>query len=267
MNLNEFLARLLRKYAGSDDGTGDWTDARTGERTGDASLEGSRRQGEHENPYLAARRTWNDQSAANVASRQMFQLLGLLALLVALASVGGMVYIGSQSKFVPYVVEVDRLGQRMAVAPAERASSADARVVHAAVADWVGSIRLVTPDIALQRRAIFKVYAMLAPADPATAKANEWLNGTDDSSPFKRAAKETASIEITSVLPQTPDTWQVDWIETVRDRQGVKKGEPQRWRALVTVYTVSPTPETTDADMRNNPLGVRVRDFSWSKLL
>lgn len=237
------------------------------ERVKESTLDGGRRHGENENPYLAARRTWNDQSAANIASRQMSQLLGVLAMLVALAGVGGAIYIGSQSKFIPYVVEVDRLGQRQAVGPADRAAPVDARVVHAAVADWVGSMRLVTPDIALQRKAVFKVYSMLAPNDPATAKANEWLNGTADSSPFKRAAQETASIEITSVIPQTPETWQVDWVETVRDRQGTRKGAPQRWRALVTVYTLPTTSETTDEDMRNNPLGVHVRDFSWSKQL
>lgn len=237
------------------------------QRRGAANIEGGRRDGEHENPYLAARRTWNDQSAANVASRQMFQLLGVLALLVALAGVGGMTYIGSQSKFVPYIVEVDKLGQRQAVAPAERAAPADQRVVHASVAAWIGDIRMVTPDIALQRKAVFRVYSMLAPNDAATAKTNEWLNGSEDSSPFKRAAKETVAIELASVLPQTPDTWQVDWIETVRDRQGVLKGPPQRWRALVTVYTMPSTPDTTEEDIRNNPLGVHVRDFSWSKLL
>lgn len=255
MNPREPFKRIFMKRSDGDN------------RTDNAFLEGGRRQGENINPYLAARRTWNDHGAANVASRQMFQLLGVLALLVALAGVGGMVYVGSQSKFIPYVVEVDRLGQRQAVAPAERAAPVDQRVVHAALADWIGSMRLVTPDIALQRKAVFKVYAMLSSSDPSTAKANEWLNGTEDSNPFKRAASETASVEITSVIPQTPDTWQIDWIETVRDRQGVRKGQPQRWRALVTVYTMAPTPETTDEDMRNNPLGVRVRDFSWSKQL
>jgi type IV secretory pathway TrbF-like protein len=255
MNLGEILRRLAFRKSHND------------ERQHDGAVDGGRHEGENENPYLAARRTWNDQSAANVASRQMFQLLGVLALLVALAGVGGMTYIGSQSKFVPYVVEVDRRGQQQAVGPAHRAAPTDQRVIHAAVADWISGMRLVTPDIALQRKAVFKVYSMLSSNDPATNKTNEWLNGSDESSPFKRAAKETASIEIASVIPQTPDTWQVDWTETVRDRQGIKKGEPQRWRALVTVYTRPATPETTDEDMRNNPLGVHVRDFSWSKQL
>lgn len=232
---------------------------------GTEPLKGVQRQAEAENPYLAARRTWNDQSIANVANRQMWQLVGILSLMIALAGVGGMIYIGSQSKFVPYVVEVDKLGQPVAVAPAQRAAAVDSRVVHATVASFISDIRMVSPDIALQRKAVFRLYSMLGSNDPATAKSNDWLNGHEDSSPFKRATKETVSIEIASVIPQTPDTWQVDWIETTRDRQGVVKGEPFRMRALVTVYTVTSTPETTEEQVRNNPLGIYIRDFSWSK--
>ncbi len=252
MNMGDMIKRLSGR---GKDVTPQSTDA--SQRPADAA----------ENPYLAARRTWNDQSAANAASRQMFQLLGILALLVALAGVGGMIHIGSQSKFVPYVVEVDKLGQSVAVAPAQRAAPVDQRIVHASVAAWIADIRMVTPDIALQRKAIFRIYSMLAPDDPATAKTNQWLNGSEDSSPFKRAANETVSIELTSVIPQTGETWQVDWVETTRDRQGIMKGTQQRWRALVTVYVMSTTPATTEEDIRNNPLGIHVRDYSWSKLL
>ena len=220
-----------------------------------------------ENPYLNARRSWNDHVGSVVASRQTWQLLALMSLLIALAAVGGLIHIGSQSKFVPYVVQVDQLGQALAIAPAQRAAAADPRVVHAAVAAFIADIRLVTPDVALQRKAVFRLYSMLSVNDAATVKANEWLNGSADSSPFKRAAKEMVSTEILSVIPQTPDTWQVDWTETTRDRQGLVKDPPQRMRALVTVYAVAATPQTTEEQVRNNPLGIYVRDFSWSKQL
>lgn len=230
-------------------------------------LDGGRRPGESENPYLAARRTWNDHVGGVVASRQMAVLGGALCLLIALAAVGGMTYIGSQSKFIPMVVVVDKLGQYAAAKPLDRAQAADPRVVRASVASWIANARLVTPDVALQRKAVLQVYAMLAPNDAATAKMNEWLNGTETSSPFKRAANETVSIEVETTLQQTGETWQVDWIETTRDRQGVLKSAPQRWRALVTVYTVEATSETTEEQMRDNPLGIHVRDFTWSKQL
>lgn len=237
------------------------------ERSTSEPLVGGRRPGENENPYLSARRSWNDHVGAEVAARQHWQIFGILLLLITLAAVGGMIHIGSQSKFVPYVIEVDKLGQPLAVAPAQEAKKADQRVVHAAVASFINDARLVTPDVALQRKAVFRLYSMLSVNDPATAKANDWLNGTEESSPFKRAGIETVNTEILSVLPQSPETWQVDWQETVRDRQGLVKEQPFRMRALITVYIVPATPQTTEEQIRNNPLGIYVRDFSWSKQL
>lgn len=236
-------------------------------RRSSKELVGGRRKGESENPYLSARRTWNEHTGGVVSSRQNWQIIGILGLLVALAAVGGLATVASQSKFVPYVIEVDKLGTAVAVAPAQRAAAADVRVVEASLASFINDARLVTPDIALQRKAVFRLYAMLASNDPATARMNDWLNGTEESSPFKRAAKETVSIEISSVLQQTPETWQVDWVETVRDRQGIVNGNPFRMRALVTVYFVEPTAGTTEEQVRNNPIGIYIRDFSWSKQL
>lgn len=223
-------------------------------------------QAEPENPYLAARRSWNEHVAAAVAQRQTWQLIGILSLLIALASVGGLIHVASQSKFVPYVVEVDKLGQVRAAGPLPASQSVDPRVVHAAVAEFIRDARLVSPDVALQRQAVFRVYAKLSPNDAATAKMNEWLNGSETSSPFKRAAREMVSIDIQSVLSQTPDTWQVDWVESLRDRQGVLKGAPVTMRALVTVYAAESRSSTTEEQMRMNPMGLYVRDFSWSRL-
>ncbi|KTT27418.1 conjugal transfer protein TrbF [Pseudomonas oryzihabitans] len=229
-------------------------------------LAGGRRAGESENPYLAARRTWNDHVGSVVSQRQTWQVIGILSLLIALAAVGGMIHIGSQSKFIPYVIEVDKLGQTLSAGPVDASSKADRRVIHAALSDWISCARMVSPDVALQRKCVFKVYSMLAPNDPATAKMNEWLNGTADASPFKRAEKEMVSVEIKSVIPQTPDTWQIEWVETTRDRQGVLKGQPVTWRALVTTYIADVSPNTTDEQLRRNPLSLYVRDFSWSRV-
>ena len=126
-------------------------------------------QGENENPYLAARRTWNDRTSSIVSSRNMWQLLGILSLMIALAGVGGIIYIGSQSRFVPYVVEVDKLGQAAAVAPAQLAAAVDPRVVHAAVASFISDARLVTPDVALQRKATSGVTRRKSLMNDATA--------------------------------------------------------------------------------------------------
>ena len=228
-------------------------------------IEGGRRAGESENPYLSARRTWNDHMRSVQSSRNMWQMLAILCLMIALAGVGGMIYIGSQSKFIPYVVQVNKLGEAIAVSRADVAAVADQRVVHASLASFINDVRMVTPDIALQRKAIFRAYAMLKTNDPAMAKANEWFNGTESSSPFKRAETQTVSVEIISVIPQSPETWQVDWLEKVYDRQGHPLEAPFKMRALLRVYHRPPTQSTTEEQIRNNPLGIYIQDFSWSR--
>ncbi len=236
------------------------------QRQSNTKLVGGRRVGESTNPYLSARRTWNDHMQGMAASRQMWQIMGILSLLVALGGIGGMIHIGSQSKFIPYVIEVDKLGQQLAITRADRAANVDSRVIRATVAEFIADSRTVTPDTALQRKAVFDAYALLNQNDPATPKMNEWLNGSEDASPFKRAETEMVSVEVGAVLPQTPETWQVDWVETTRDRHGVMQGTPVNMRAVVTVYVVPPSPNTTEEQMHKNPLGIYVRDFSWSRL-
>src|SRR5690606_15187070 len=64
-----------------------------------------------ENPYLNARRAWNDHVGSVVSAHQSWQVIGILSLLIALTAIGGIIHVGSQSKFIPYVVEVDKQGQ------------------------------------------------------------------------------------------------------------------------------------------------------------
>jgi len=218
-----------------------------------------------DNPYLASRRVWNAHVGALIASRRIWQLVGLVALLIVLACVGGLIHIGSQSKFVPYVVEVDKLGQPLAVAPAAQAAPADARVVGATLAGFITDLRTVTPDTALQRRAVFRAYAVIGQGTAAMQKSNDWFNGPGQVNPFKRAATETVSVQIDSVLPQSEGSWQIEWVETVYDRAGKTLTGPFRMRALVSVQVASPPSNTSEQQLRDNPLGIYVTDFSWSK--
>lgn len=218
-----------------------------------------------DNPYFNARRAWNDQLGETIAARRLWQAVALIALMGTLGAIGGIIHIGSQSKFVPYVIEIDKLGQAIAVAPAQVSSPVDQRVIKATVSAFVNDLRLVTPDISLQRKAIFSIFAHLAQGDPAFLKSTELFN-TKELNPFERAAKEMVSIDIDTALQHTPDTWQIDWTETIRDRQGAIQSESQ-WRALVTVYVAETQPTTTEEQLKSNPMSIYIKDFTWSKQL
>ena len=217
-----------------------------------------------ETPYLNAKKEYNEREGSLNASHQLNKIINILCLLIALSAVGGLVYYRYLLQLVPFVVEVDKLGQTYAVARADRAAPADPRVIHATVARFITLARMVTPDATLQRKGIFDLYASLASSDPATFKMNEFLGAKSEENPFKRAAKETVEIQITSVLPQSDETWQVDWMETVRDGSQLAR---YPMRALLNVYVVPPNHKTSEEQLRKNPLGIFIRDFSWSKQL
>lgn len=220
-----------------------------------------------ENPYLNAKKKHNEYESRRNASIRLWKLFGLLGLLVGLAGVGGMIHLGSQSRFIPYVVEVDKLGQTLGVSVADKAAPADPRIISSLLARFITLARMVTPDVVVQRNAIFELYASLDSSDPAALKMQEYLGSDSDTSPFKRAAKETVDVQITSVIPQSDETWQVDWLETVRARGDGSPVSSFRMRALVRIYIAPPTNHTSEDQIRKNPLGIFIRDFNWSKQL
>src|SRR5438094_9715232 len=82
------------------------------------------------NPYVEARREWNDRYLDLARERRLWQIIAGAQLIVLLIVVTGFVWLSLQHKVVPYVVEVDSLGAALAVKPADNGTHpADERVV------------------------------------------------------------------------------------------------------------------------------------------
>lgn len=217
------------------------------------------------NPYLNARRTMNEHTGAIISSRQIWQAVALVSMLITVGAVGGLVHMGTQSKFVPYVVEVDKLGQAVAGRVVERASRADNRVVKSTLASFVADVRGVSFDHYQQNSAIWRVYSHLKSSDPATTKITSYMKDPA-TSPTKKAEEYSVGVEISSVLQQTEATWEVNWTEQVWDRKGILVDQ-YRMRGLFTIYASSPTSSTREEDIWRNPLGIFVRDATWARIV
>jgi len=213
------------------------------------------------NPYFNARRAWNEQTGRLITERQVWQLVGLFTLTIALASIAGLIYLGSQIKFIPYIVEVDKLGNALAVAPALQTTSVDARIIKAVAGNFIVNSRVITPDARLQLDFMKRVYAVLAINSAAKQKMDDFYRSD---APLSRAEREMVSTEIESVIQRAPKSWQVDWLETTRDRNGVIQKEKEM-RALLTFEFNSPTEALSEAQLHENPLGIYITDFNWSK--
>ena len=219
-------------------------------------------------PVVDGRRTYNDQVSEALSTRFLLSTLTLLSLLIALGAVGGLVHVASQSKFVPYVFEKSCGRAVVPAGAAERADALDPTLIAAwqegALADFVANARLVTADAAHQQKAIRRVFAFLSAGDSAFQKLGDWYRG--DEGPMQRAERESVAVEISSVLAQSEDTYQVDWVEHVFEPDGNPKTD-FRMRALLRVYRRSPTRETKEEDLRENPFGLFVKDYSWGRQL
>ncbi|KTD03992.1 conjugal transfer protein trbF [Legionella geestiana] len=217
-----------------------------------------------DNPYLNAKRAWNTHTAGLMKSLQIWQLVSLASLLVTLAAVGGLIAIGSQSKFIPLVFQQDYSGNTLSVTRADRLGQASIDDYRTTAAHFIENLRVVSADSELQKKAVFQVYAWLNQNDAALTKVQEFYSDKQQSNPFERAAHELVSIEIRSVLQETEDTWQVDWIETVRNRDGTIKQKPALMKALVTMYQENEVNDIGSDLILKNPHLIYIRDFNWS---
>ncbi|WP_426811716.1 VirB8/TrbF family protein (plasmid) [Pseudomonas sp. WOUb67] len=218
-----------------------------------------------QNPYLNARRAWNGHVMGLMSSLQVWQAVGIICLLTTMGAVGGIAHIGAQSKIIPMVFQQDASANTVSVTLLDRVPDAVITDFQNAAVNFITNMRMVTPDVALQRKAVLAAYAYLAPENPATIKANDYLNGSPERNPFERAKKETVAIEVKSAMPLTKETWQIDWVETVRTRDGQLKEQPYNMRALITVYQNKDT--EVDQNTFVNGHFIFMRDFSWSKQL
>ncbi|TDR31206.1 conjugal transfer protein TrbF [Aquamicrobium defluvii] len=213
-----------------------------------------------ENPYLAARQEWNERYGSYVMAARAWRIVGITGMLMAVIGFSYALYQSTQVKLVPYIVEVDRLGTAASAGFPQQIEYADARVVRATLGSFVSNFRSVTPDAVVQKQYIDRTYALLRTSDPATEKINAWFRGN---SPFDRALTMTVAIEVTNIVPLSNQTYQVDWTEFQRDRQGKELGT-RRYRGIATVTL---TPPQDEAVIRFNPIGLYLRDFEWTAQL
>src|SRR5512132_4295128 len=119
------------------------------------------------NPYRAARREWYVRYGSLITRARNWRLAAVLALAVALVATCGLIALSMKAKVIPYVVAIDNLGRVLAAGPADQASRADDRLKRAALFQWVSDLRTVTSDGVAQRKAIDRVYSMIASGSPA----------------------------------------------------------------------------------------------------
>lgn len=212
---------------------------------------------EPETPYQRAGRLWDERIGSARVQARNWRLMAFGCLALATGLSGGLLWQSLQSRVVPYVVEVDRLGEPKALSPAEANYRPTDPQIAWFLSRFIIDIRSVSLDPVLMRQNWLSAY------DFTTRRGatflGEYARAAD---PFAHVGERTVSVQVTSVVRASDRSFQVKWIETAYERGA--RIELSHWTAILTV--VLATPANADA-LRKNPLGLFVDGIDWSREL
>jgi len=212
---------------------------------------------EPETPYQRAGQAWDRRLGSAHVQAKNWRLVAFGTLALTTLMAGGLIWESAQSRVVPYVVEVDRLGEARAVAPAEQAYRPTDPEIAWQLARFIQEVRTISLDPVLMRREWLSAYDMV------TKRGALFLGDYARAAhPFAALGEKTVSVEVTSVVRASDQSFQVKWTESAFDR-GAAAGVAH-WTGIVTVRQAPPTNADT---LRRNPLGLYIDAIDWSREL
>ena len=206
-------------------------------------------------PYQKAAQAWDERMGAARVQARNWRLMAFSCLALSGALAGALAWQSTQGTIVPYVVEVDELGQAQAVAPA----TADYRPTDPQIAfhlaRFIENVRQVPADPIVLRQSWLRAYDFTT--DRGALALNDHARIND---PFARVGDTQVSVEVSSVIRASDNSFRVAWIE--RRYQNGQLAATERWTAILTIVVQPPR----DAEgLRSNPLGIFVHAINWSR--
>ncbi len=206
-------------------------------------------------PYQRAAQAWDDRIGSARVQAKNWRIAALIALGMSAMLAAGLVWRSTQSYVTPYVVELTTDGTVRAVGPADATyKPTDAQIAYH-LAGFIQNTRSVSIDPIIVRQNWLQAYAYTT--DKAAAILNTYAQEND---PFADIGKRSVSIDVSSVVRASDDSFTVRWRET-EFRNGAEMGRAN-WTATLSVITDPPRDAET---LHRNPLGLYVHGINWSK--
>jgi type IV secretion system protein VirB5 len=212
---------------------------------------------EPETPYQRAGQAWDERigSARVQAKNWRLAFFGTLAISGGLAA--GLVWQSARGTVTPWVVQIDKLGQAQAVAPAVADYRPTDPQIAWHLARFIEEVRSIPADPVVLRHDWLEAYSYVT--DRGALALNDYARTSD---PFTKIGKTQIAVEVASVVRASEGSFRVAWTE--RHYVDNALAATERWSAILTIVVQPPT----DADrLTKNPLGVYVHALNWSKEL
>ncbi|MFB9266596.1 conjugal transfer protein TrbF [Bradyrhizobium erythrophlei] len=208
-------------------------------------------------PYQKAAQVWDERIGTARVQARNWRLMAFGCLTLSCGLAGGLIWQSAQGAITPWIVEVDQLGQAQRVAPANSEYEPTDPQIAYHLARFIEDVRGLPADAIVMRQNWLRAYDFTT--GRGAAALNEHARSND---PFAKLGKAQVSVEISSVIRASPDSFRVAWVQRAYDNGSLASTE--RWTAILSVVIRTPR----DADrLRKNPLGIYVNAINWSKEL
>lgn len=209
-------------------------------------------------PFERARREWDTRMGSAEVRARNWRLACCGSLLLSLGLLWEVMHLADAPRTIPYVVEVADSGQVRTIGSLPQPTFAPTQaMIGKVLKDWVEHVRSLSLDPVVVRAGWWKAYAFVTPkaASQLTAYVKE-VN------PLSQVGQLAVTVEVRSVLPLSERTYQVQWLETVYDLTG---REQQKTQYTGMFHTLVAAPPTNEKARQENPLGLYIAAFSWTK--
>ncbi|MCO8028446.1 conjugal transfer protein TrbF [Brevundimonas diminuta] len=210
---------------------------------------------EPETPYQKAAQVWDERIGSARVQARNWRYMAFGSLILSAGFASALVWQSARGTVVPWVVQVDNLGQAQTVAPA----NADYRPTDPQIAFHLGrfieQVRAIPADAIIVRQNWLRAYEWTT--DRGAAALNDYARAND---PFAKVGRQQVAVEVSSVIRASPNSFRVAWTE--RHFENGQLSTTERWTAILTI--VIQPPRDTER-LRANPLGIYVNAISWSR--
>jgi type IV secretion system protein TrbF len=212
-----------------------------------------------DSPYLNARREWLERHGDYIKQARNWRFCAILSLVTTIVSLFFAIYTHNAPQVEGFAVEYCSQNGEYYVRKLERLEPDEAKT-KAALASWIMNLREVSSDHVVLERNFHRAFSLIARGSQAEQRAKEDALASD---PKIRSHNELVEVEIKSILRQSEDSFQIDWIETIRNRADGKVKARLDQRAMV---KISASQRVSARELLNNPLGIRIGEYRWTTL-
>ncbi|NPD17470.1 conjugal transfer protein TrbF [Xinfangfangia sp. D13-10-4-6] len=208
-----------------------------------------------ETPYQKAAQVWDERIGSARVQARNWRFMAFGGLLLSAGFAAALVWQSARGTITPWVVEIDRHGEARAVEPAVAGYQPTDPQIAFHLARFVEQVRGLPSDPIILRQNWLRAYDFTT--DRGAISLNDYARDND---PFTRVGQQQISIEVSSVIRASPDSFRIAWTE--RHYEGGHLARSERWTAILGIAVQQPR----DAErLRANPLGIYINSINWSR--